>query len=86
MPHGTHIPTQRGDVLILVSKTVRVHAVGPVLQDGQQDFYARANVKYLRDHATALAMAKNVAQVGRRIFLRNVDDGVGGGGWCEISH
>jgi hypothetical protein len=83
MRNAKPIPTQRGDVLILESKTTRVHAVAPVTQDGQQDFYARANVAYLSDHLTAVAAAKNVAQAGRRIFWRNVDGA--GGDWSEIS-
>ena len=61
-----------------------MHAVGPVTQDGQQDFQAQANVKYLGDHAAAVAAAKSIAKIGRRIFLRNID--VGGFVWSEISH
>ena len=85
MNYPKRMPTRPGDALILESTTsVHVHAVGQVTEDGQEDFYAKANVRYLRDHATAAKTARAVAKVGRRIFVRNID--VRGCAWSEISH
>jgi hypothetical protein len=54
------MPTQRGDVLILeTEKGVKIHAVGLVTMDGQQDFHAQMNVKYLKGHAAAMGEAKS---------------------------
>ena len=76
------IPTQRGDVLILrTAKSFAVYAVGPVFEDGQQEFYRQAqNVKHLSDRAAAIAEAKALVSAGRRIFLRNIDTD----DWSEI--
>ena len=80
------IPTQPGDVLILTtSRSFHVHAIGVVSADGQQDFHACSHaVRYLRAEPTAVAVAeaKRIADLGRRIFLRNLDDG----GWSEVTH
>jgi hypothetical protein len=76
------MPTQRGDVLILeTEKGVKIHAVGLVTRDGQQDFHAQMNVKYLKDHAAAMGEANALVVPGRRIFLRNLDSG----DWSEVS-
>jgi hypothetical protein len=76
------IPTRRGDVLILETKdtTFRIHAVGPIAKDGEQDFFTGMNVKYVRDRAEAVDTAKAMASSGSRIFLRNLETGE----WSEI--
>jgi hypothetical protein len=76
------IPTQVGDVLILwTAKSFTIHAVGQVSRDGQQDFHAQMNVKYMSDRAAAVAEAKALVVPGRRIFLWNLDTRE----WSEIS-
>jgi hypothetical protein len=75
------MPTQVGDVLILRTDTSSTHAVGKVLQDGQQDFHRQMNVKYVRDRAAAVAEAKALVVPGRRIFFWNLDTR----DWSEIS-
>lgn len=76
------IPTQRGDVLILgTDKTFKIHAVGPVSMDDQQDFQGQANVKHVTGRATAVAEAKGLVVPGRRIFFQDIDTG----DWSEIS-
>jgi hypothetical protein len=76
------IPTQPGDVLILrTDKTFSIHAVGPVSADGQQYVHGQDNVKYVTDHAAAVAAAKTLVAPGRRIFFQNIDTGE----WSEIS-
>jgi hypothetical protein len=78
-----HVSTQRGDVLILwTDQSFIVYAVGQVINDGQQDFRAQTNVKYVRDRSAAVAEAKALVVPGRRIFLRNLDTG----DWSEISN
>jgi hypothetical protein len=77
------IPTSRGDVLILHSKTITTYAVGIVSKDGQQDFHGEANVKYLSNSAAALAEAKATVLSGRRIFVLDID---ADGAWSEISN
>jgi hypothetical protein len=77
------IPTQVGDVLILrTDQSFTIHAVGQVLRDGQQDFHAQMNVKYVSDRAAAEAEAKALVVPGRRILLRNLDTG----DWSEMSN
>jgi hypothetical protein len=77
------IPTQVGDVLILrTDKSFTIYAVGQVSSDGQQDFHAQMNVKYVSDRAAAVAEAEALVVPGRRIFLRNLDTG----DWFEISN
>jgi hypothetical protein len=72
------IPTLRGDVLVLCSDTIPTYAVGVVSEDGQQDLRGLANVQYLSDRATALAVAKALAQSGKRIFVLEIDNAEGG--------
>ena len=76
------IPTQTGDILILWTKDriFSVYAVGPVLKDGEQDFFTGMNVKYVRDRAGAIHTAETMVAPGRRIFFRNLDTG----DWSEI--
>jgi hypothetical protein len=76
------IPTRRGDVLILDTKDTnfRIHAVGPVANDGEQDFFTGMHVKYVRDRAAAVDAARAMALPGSRIFLRNLETGE----WSEI--
>jgi hypothetical protein len=76
------MPTRLGDVLILqTDRDLKIHAVGQVAEDGQQDFHAQRNVKYISDRAAALAEAKALLLPGRRIFLSRLD----AGHWSEIS-
>jgi hypothetical protein len=76
------IPTQVGDVLILrTHQSFSTYAVGRVSKDGQQDFSAHADVKYVNDRAAAMVEAKALVLPGRRIFLWNLDTG----DWSEIS-
>jgi hypothetical protein len=76
------IPTQVGDVLILrTDQSFAIYAVGRVAKDGQQDFHAQMNVKYVTDRATAVAEATALVVPGRRIFLWNIDTG----DWSAIS-
>lgn len=76
------IPTQVGDVLILrTHQSFSTYAVGRVAEDGQQDFHAPMNVKYVNDHAAAMVEATALGLPGRRIFLWNLDTG----DWSEIS-
>jgi hypothetical protein len=76
------IPTKSGDILILQTRdrNFSIHAVGPVLKDGQQDFFTGMNVKYVSDRAAAVETAKALANPGQRIFFRNLDTGE----WSEI--
>ena len=76
------IPTRRGDVLILETKDTnfRIHAVGPIAKDGEQDFFTGMNVKYVRNRAEAVDAAIAMASSGSRIFLRNLETGE----WTEI--
>jgi hypothetical protein len=76
------IPTKRGDILILETKDTNfhIHAVGPVANDGEQDFFTGMNVKYLPDRALAVEAAKAMVSPGGRIFLRNLESGE----WAEI--
>ena len=77
------IPTHLGDVLILrTTQSYRVHAVGRVFEDGQQDFGHESTVTYEVDYAAAIAHAKALVAPGGRIFFRNIDTG----DWNEISH
>ena len=72
---------QRGDVLILgTAKSFEVYAVGHVVRDGQQDFSGDAGVKYSRVRVAAEAVAKAIAEPGRRIYCRDLDTGE----WSEI--
>ena len=78
-----HIPTKVGDVLMLwTDRSFAVHAVGPVSKDGQQDFRAQMNVRYVRDRTAAVAEAKALVGRGRRVFSWNLDTG----DWSEISN
>jgi hypothetical protein len=75
------IPTQVGDVLILLTdKTFATHAVGQVSKEGQQNLHAQHNVKHVRDRTAAVAEAKALVAQGRRIFFLNIDTG----DWSEI--
>jgi len=76
------IPTKRVDVLILETKdtSFRIHAVGPVVNDGEQDFFTGINVKYLRDRGSAVDTAKAMASPESRIFLRNLETNE----WSEV--
>ena len=73
------IPTKRGDVLI-VDTNYRIHAVGPIVEDGEQDFFTGLSVKYRLRRAAAVAAAKAMASPQSRIFLRDLDTGE----WSEI--
>jgi hypothetical protein len=80
---ATRIPTQPGDVLILVTEdsSFSTNAVGPVSEPGQQDFQHRMNVKYLTDRLAAVVVAQTLVAPGGRIFLLNVDTN----DWSELS-
>ena len=70
------IPTQLGDVLILeTERSLKIHAVGPVTRDGQQDFHHTEPPIYIVDHDEALAVAEAIAGPGRRVFWLKVDNG-----------
>ena len=74
-------PTKLGDVLILRTATgVKIHAVGRVTRDGQQDFHAEPAPRYIVDHDEAVAVAQTLVRPGGRIFLINLDNG----DWSEI--
>jgi hypothetical protein len=73
------IPTRRGDVLI-VDTNCRIHAVGPIMEDGEQDYFAGIPVKYRLGRAAAVNAAKAMASPESRIFLRDLDTGE----WSEI--
>jgi hypothetical protein len=76
------IPTRVGDVLILTTnKSYRVHVVGLVSKDGQQDFRHQEGMTYASTLANALVDAKALLVPGRRIFLLDVDTRV----WTKIS-
>jgi hypothetical protein len=76
------IPTLRGDVLILETESgIKIHAVGPVTTDGQQDFHAQPSVKYIKNRDAALREARALVAPGRRIYLLNLDHG----NWSEVS-
>jgi len=80
---ATRIPTQPGDVLILVTEDsfFSTNAVGPVSEAGQQDFQHQMNVKYLNDRLAAVVVAQTLVRRGGRIFLLNLDTN----DWSEIS-
>ena len=82
-PVTTHVPTHRGDVLILrTERSYTIHVVGRVLTDGQQDFHGQTNLSYVPDQAEAEAAAKRlVATSGGRIFVSNIDTAV----WSEVT-
>jgi hypothetical protein len=73
------IPTRRGDVLI-VDTNYRIHAVGPIVEDGEQDFFTGMNVNYRLGRTAAVNAAKAMASPDSRIFLRDLDTG----DWSEI--
>jgi hypothetical protein len=77
------IPTRRGDILVLETKDTnfRIHAVGPVANDGDQDFFTGMNVKYIPDRGAAVDAAQAMASRGKRIFLRNLETNE----WSEIA-
>jgi hypothetical protein len=80
---ATRLATRRGDVLVLLTtRSFTVHVVGLVSTDGQQDFHTCTNVKYVLDHAAAIAEAKTLVKPGRRILLRDIDTDR----WSEIPH
>ena len=77
------MPTRLGDVLILLTaQTFTVYVVGPVSQDGQQDFQTSKNMTYVSDRAVAVAEAKARVMPEGRIFFRTLDSGQ----WSEISY
>jgi hypothetical protein len=77
------LPTQVGDVLILrTERSFKIHAVGRISKDGQQDLKGQENVEYVTGRATAVAKAKALVAPGRRIFLQNIDTE----NWSEISN
>src|SRR5688572_30210382 len=72
---------QRGDVLILgTTKSFSVYAIGRVSRDGQLDFHGEAPLKHTSIRDTAVAEAKALLALGRRIYFRNLDTGE----WSEI--
>jgi hypothetical protein len=76
------LPTQVGDVLILqTDRSFKIHAVGRISKDGQQDLHGQENVEYVTGRAAAVAKAKALLAPGRRIFLQNIDTRE----WSEIS-
>jgi hypothetical protein len=78
---ATNIPTQVGDVLILETVMgVKVFAVGPVIEGGQQHFHGKPDVRYLKGREAAVAAAKTLLQPGGRIYLLKLDSGT----WAEI--
>lgn len=82
--HGlrsVRIPTQRGDVLILLTLAPASYAIATVTIDGQQDFGAGYNVMKVPDFALAMKQARALALPGCRIYLVNVDTGE----WTGVS-
>lgn len=76
------VPTRLGDVLILQTQTgVKIHAVGRVTRNGQQDFHAEPVPLYIVDHDEAVAVAQTLVAPDRRIFLITLDSG----DWSEVS-
>lgn len=70
------IPTQPGDMLILktaTQKSWQTFVVGPVREDGQQDFLGQHNIRYATHLTEAIAMAGPLLVSGGQIFLRDVD-------------
>ena len=75
------VPTKRGDVLILwTAQSFSIHAVGKVINDGQQDFTDQQDAHHLPDRAAAVAEARTLVAPGRRIFLQAFDTG----DWSEV--
>jgi hypothetical protein len=76
------IPTHIGDVLILLTtQSYTIYGVGRVSREGQQDFGNQTHIKYVNNHAAAVAEAKALLAPGRKIFLQNIDTN----DWSEIS-
>jgi hypothetical protein len=76
------IPTQRGDVLILMTiLRPASYALAMVSIDGQQDFGAGYNVMNVPDFTLAMKQAKALVLPGCRIYVLNVDTGE----WTLIS-
>jgi len=77
------VPTKVGDVLILrTQRSFKIHAVGRIAKDDQQDLQGQDTVQYVTSRTAAVAKARALVAPGRRIFLQNIDTG----NWCEISH
>lgn len=76
------MPTQPGDALILkTAGGFRTHAVGPVRQDGQQDFRNQLDILHARRLTDAIATARTLLSADGRIFLRSIDTG----DWSTVS-
>jgi hypothetical protein len=74
-------PTQRGDVLILeTERGLKIHAVGPVIRNGQQDFHTQETVKYIKDRAAAMVAARILVLPEGRIFWVRIDTGA----WSQV--
>jgi hypothetical protein len=70
------IPTERGDVLVLVTALKPAsYAIATVSVDGQQDFGAGYNLLNLPHLAEALKQARALLLPGRRIYVLTVDTG-----------
>jgi hypothetical protein len=52
-----------------------------VSREGQQDFGNQTHIKYVNNHAAAVAEAKALLAPVRKIFLQNIDTN----DWSEIS-
>jgi hypothetical protein len=76
------VPTKFGDVLILYSpKTGMTHAVGLVVEDGQQDL-SHGNLEYIAGRAAADLKAKSLGgHRGARVFLVNTENSH----WTEVA-
>jgi hypothetical protein len=74
--------TKLGDVLILHTETgVRIHAVGRVTRNGQEDFHAEPPPLYIVNREEAVAVAQTLVRPGGKIFLINLDKG----DWSELA-
>ena len=69
------IPTQIGDVLILLTeRSYKIYVVGAISRDGQQDFEnQQMPLKYEPELAAAVTAARTLVAQERRIFFRNLD-------------
>jgi hypothetical protein len=75
------VPTKFGDVLILHSTKTVMHAVGLVLENGQQDL-SHGDVEYIAGRSAADLKAKTLgAHPGARVFLVNTENGH----WTEVA-
>jgi hypothetical protein len=75
------IPTQAGDVLILIRVAAGGGcAVGIISRDGEQDLRARLSLKYVNGRSAAQSEARLLVVPGRRVFVKSMNTNE----WDEI--